>query len=86
MPSAAWKASAAPWKAVIMLAGMADVGFGLPDRVDRLAERGARRQVERHRRRRKLAEMVDSSGAVCSLTWAIADSGTWPLVAVEDGR
>ncbi len=37
----------------------ADVFLGLLDRVDRLAERGARRQVERHRRRRELPEMLD---------------------------
>src|SRR5436309_2412276 len=25
-------------------------------------------------------------GAVCSITWATADNGTWPFTAVEDGR
>ena len=36
-----------------------DFLLGLLDRVDGLAERGARRQIERHGRRRKLAEMID---------------------------
>ncbi len=59
LPSEAWKASAAPWKTVTMLARHADLLLGLADGVDRLAERDAGRQIEGDGRRGELAEMVD---------------------------
>ena len=46
-----------------MLAGRPISCSACLDRLDRLAERGAGRQVERDRRRRELAEMVDLPAA-----------------------
>ena len=57
--SADWKACAAPWKLTAKLGGQIDLGERRADRVDRLAERSAGREVERDRRHRKLLQMRD---------------------------
>ena len=49
------------------------------DRLHRLAERRARREVERDRRRRELAEVVDDQRRRLLDRVAIDDSGTWSL-------
>ena len=86
MSSDVWKASAAPWKLVMMLARHADLASA-PRRMASTASPseapGARLKetvVAGNWPRRSIC-----SGAVCSSKVAIADSGTC-LPPVEDGR
>ena len=86
LPSAAWKASAAPWNAVIMLAGRAISASAL-----RIASTASPSDAPGARLNEINTEgnwprWLTAIGAVCSMICAIADSGTWPLAAVEDGR
>ena len=57
--SESWNTCAVPWKPVVIVAGRFDFALELLDRVDRLAERDAGREIERDRHRRLLALVVD---------------------------
>ena len=57
--SESWNTCAVPWKPVAIVAGRLESRSISLDRVDRLAERDAGREVERDRHRRLLALMVD---------------------------
>ena len=47
--SESWNTCAVPWKPVVMVAGNPSRALELRDRIDGLAEREARREVERDR-------------------------------------
>ena len=86
LPRAAWKASAAPWKVVIMLAGSPISRSAL-----RIALTASPSEAPGARLNDTVAagnwpRWLTAIGAVCWMNWAIADNGTWPLVAVEEGR
>ena len=77
LSSDARNAAAAPWNVVWMLAGMPISRCACLDRLDGLAERRARRQVERHRHRRELADVVDDERRVAlARSLAMLESGT----------
>ena len=78
--SESWNTCAEPWKPVVIVAGRFVVALDLLDRVDRLAEREAGREVERDRHRRLLALVVDLQRADASARVASPPSGIdWPI-------
>ena len=73
--SDSWNTCAVPWKPVVIVAGRLDSRSMLLDRVDRLAERKAGREVERDRHRRLLALVVDLQRPDRGTGLVTADSG-----------
>ena len=63
--SESWNACAVPWNVPRMPAGILNLRFGLRDRVNRFAQRDARREVERDRHRGKLTLVVDGERGLC---------------------
>ena len=73
LPRVAWKASAAPWKVVIMLAGRPMSCSALRDGIHRIPERRARGEVEGDGGRRELPEVIDRQRRGRSDTLTSAD-------------
>ena len=60
-----WNACAVPWKLPLIVGGRPIAAIACSIAVDRVAERVARREVERDRDRRQLAGVIDRQRARC---------------------